>query len=223
MPSARNVTTTTLIVAAIGLSATNVAVLNGLRNTAATPEDYQGLAVMTEDLVFLTGDNATPAIRLDQQDALSFQADADVEFGSGDLNFNSTRNPQPLLMDGDVTFHGTDRVTMAAPTGNTNQYIAAAVNPFTGTGIVVGRATTILCDGTPNSMAGDVSIMTSATASGTVLASDDNRAIASGSIMTFSGLYLVPKDQYFGIVSASGSDVTRGAPDCDLIPYWVEV
>lgn len=178
-----------------------------------------GSVIYQGNLFFDTTNNTTPGIYLNQQAAVTFQADGDVELGSGDLVFG-TRNVRPLLVDGSKAFLGSDRRTFARETSTSNQAFAAALNPFSGSGLVLDAV--VICRGTPNSMTADLVVATTATASGTVIR--NNISISTGAwTRVYTGTLLrIPQSQYISLVSTSGSTVTQGVPDCDLIPYWVQ-
>lgn len=216
MASSRGSLTQQLIVGVLGVSTGVAATLAGIRSTATDP---QSIAAFSGDMYMITADNATPSIRLDLMPAITFQADGDVELGSGDLVFG-TRNARPLLVDGTKAFLGSDRVTMSRATSTSNQPIAAALNPFSGSGLVLDAV--VICRGTPNSMTADLVVATTATASGTVIR--NNISISTGAwTRVYTGTLLrIPQSQYISLVSTSGSTVTQGVPDCDLIPYWVQ-
>ena len=206
-----------LIVATAALGSAALLTVDAIRDQQGA--DIQGTAIFTEDIFLVTAENTTPAINLDTQPALTWQADGDVQLGSGDLVFDADRNAQPLLIDGTKTFHGTDRVAFSAPSGNPNQYIASAVNPFSGSGAFNGR---LLCVGTPNGLNVDVTVSTSATATGSTTL-DDNIGVHTGATIALgTGGVIVPQDQRVTIATVSGSDISRQNPDCDLIPYWIE-
>ena len=188
MPSARNATTTTLIVAAIGLSVANTAYINGMRSTASTPADFQGEAVLTEDLTFLTGDNATPAINLNLMAALTIQADGDLETGSGDVVSNLTRNPAACWKTTSGNFIECYQEDVFTGTGGgfgTASYydVASIASPYTTPGAVtrVGYS----CDGTPVAANVSAGYVTALTSSATTFFS--RAAISSGSHLYVTG------------------------------------
>jgi len=82
MPSARNVTRTTLIVAAIGLTTALQTQINAIRNAAPTPADYQGTSILTENLHFVTAANPYPAIYVNSAPKLTYAGSNFVQSGS---------------------------------------------------------------------------------------------------------------------------------------------
>lgn len=177
-----------------------------------------GSMILTGHMYFIN-ELVTPSIYLNTQPAITFQADGDVQLGSGDLVFDNARNARPALLDGTEAFLASDRVTMAAGSAGVNQYVAAALNPFNGSGALTQAF--VLCRGTPNSMLVTLSVSSSATATGAVMPMR-HRTVSSGALLVYSGSVRVPQSQYAILVSASGSIANRQAPNCDLIPYWVE-
>jgi len=202
MPSARGALIGTIIIG-LAVGATLQSNITSILSNY-TGEDRNKQAIVTGDLHFATDGTTTPSIILNGTDVLS------VDSTTLDLQINgvSTLNPK--------------RVAMAAPAKNVYQYIAASENPETGTATLLTFA--VVCGNVPTAVTADIvrslTSTGSTSASGTILYND--MGLSTGASLVYSGTTLqMGPVEYLKIISASGA-ITRGTPDCEIVPYWLQ-
>lgn len=129
-----------------------------------------GSVIIPGNIFLDTTNNATPDILLNQQAAITFQADGDVEFGSGDLVFNSTRNTAMCTKTSGGNFIECYQEDVFTGTGGgfgTASYynVASIEQPYVASGAITRVG--IDCDGQPVTANVSVGLVAATTSSGT--------------------------------------------------------